>query len=228
MIKYEGLGIVVNDTLIISDIHIGYEEMLNKQGVLVPRSQFDKLKKRLENLLEKVKPKLVIINGDLKHEFGSISDQEWRDTLKFIDCITKDSKLILIKGNHDSIIGPIALKRGVEIKDHVMIDDVYVFHGQRIPEDEDFKKAKTIIIGHVHPVYTLEEGAKRETFKCFVKTKYKNKTLYITPSFHDLTEGTDVQSTDLLTPIIDDIKDMEITISQDGKLYDFGEIKRKK
>jgi len=32
-----------------------------------------------------VKPEIVIINGDLKHEFGRISRQEWNDVVKIIE-----------------------------------------------------------------------------------------------------------------------------------------------
>ena len=42
-------------TLIIADTHIGYEEALNKQGVLIPRTAFKDLIQRLEKILKKVK-----------------------------------------------------------------------------------------------------------------------------------------------------------------------------
>jgi len=74
-IKFVDLGILVNDVLIISDIHIGYEEALNKRGMMVPRFQFKILRERIIKILKKYKPSLVIVNGDLKHEFGKISDQ---------------------------------------------------------------------------------------------------------------------------------------------------------
>ena len=80
--------------LIIGDIHIGYEESLNKQGVLMPRLQFSEIIKRLEPILKKIKKlKTIIINGDLKHEFSSISAQEWRQTLKLLDYLLKKSKI---------------------------------------------------------------------------------------------------------------------------------------
>ena len=42
-------------------------------------------------MLRTSKPEQVIINGDLKHEFGTISDQEWRDVLKIFDLILGNS-----------------------------------------------------------------------------------------------------------------------------------------
>jgi|TARA_B100001971_G_C18141746_1_gene510751 putative SbcD/Mre11-related phosphoesterase len=119
------LALYINKTLIVTDFHIGYEEALNKQGVLMPRFQFEEIIKRLEKIFLKLKNKKIdqiIINGDLKHEFGSISDQEWRLTLRLLDFLGKHCKeIILIKGNHDNILGPIARKRNVKVLDHYII-----------------------------------------------------------------------------------------------------------
>ena len=35
------LFLTKSKTLIIPDVHIGYEEALNKQGILIPRTQFN-------------------------------------------------------------------------------------------------------------------------------------------------------------------------------------------
>ena len=59
-------------TLVVSDLHIGIEESLNKRGVLIPRSQFNDLLIKLKLILNKVEVKRVVFNGDLKHEFGEI------------------------------------------------------------------------------------------------------------------------------------------------------------
>ncbi len=222
MIKFVDLSIVIKNTLIISDLHIGYEEALNKQGVMVPRLQFNKLKIRLTKLFKKVQPKTVIINGDLKHEFGTISKQEWRDTLKIIDLITLTSKLIIIKGNHDSIMGPIAKKRNVEFKSSHIIDNIIILHGDKIPK---IIKQDTIIIGHEHPAITLREGAKKEIYKCFLKGKFRNKTLYVLPSFNFTSEGTDITYEKLLSPFLKEMKSVQVTISQDNELYNFGKVK---
>ena len=60
-------------TLIIADLHLGYEESLNKKGVLVPRIQFKDTYERLNKILTSKKIETMIITGDLKHEFGVIN-----------------------------------------------------------------------------------------------------------------------------------------------------------
>ncbi len=193
-IKIIDLGLLIDKTLIICDIHIGFEESLNKQGILIPRFQFTEIIKRLEKILEQVKVNNIIINGDIKHEFGRISEQEWRHTLKLLDFLAKYGKVILIKGNHDNILGPIAKKRNVEVKDYVILKDILVIHGDKLNKDIEklIKKSKIIIIGHEHPAITLKDSPRIEKYKCFLKGKFKRKTLIVQPSFNLVTEGTDI------------------------------------
>src|SRR3990167_269117 len=171
------LALYFDSTLVIADVHIGYEEALNKQGVLVPRQQFEDMAKRIEKIFGMLKGKSIeriIVNGDLKHEFGTISEQEWRNTLKFIDLLAKHcNEIVLVKGNHDTVLGPIAKKRNVKILDYFMIESInekpinkkatksiktLIANGNKILPKELLEKASTIIIGHEHPAVSLKEG----------------------------------------------------------------------
>lgn len=222
-------------TLIIADIHMGYEESLNKQGILIPRHQHISTLKHLEKILNTITQKsnqtieTIIINGDLKHEFGTISETEWRHTLRTLDLLSKYcKKIILIKGNHDTILGPIADKRNLEVKDYHTIDEgkFYICHGHIMPKNEHFKAAKTIIIGHEHPAISLKHGARVETYKCFLVGKYKKQTLIVMPSFNLVTEGTNIINEQLLSPFLkQNLNNFDVYIVQD-KVYDFGKIKR--
>ncbi len=225
------LGLLIKDKriLIFSDFHIGYEEALNKQGILVPRFQFKDMIKRLGKIfseLKKIKLEKIIINGDLKHEFGRISEQEWRETLRLLDFLTKFcNEIILVKGNHDTIIGPIAEKKKVKIVEHFLVGNTLIIHGNKIPEKGLLKKAKTIVIGHEHPAISLREDIRIEKFKCFLKGKYKRKKLIIMPSFCLATEGTDVLKEKLISPFLDhDLRNFEVFVVAD-KVYDFGKVK---
>ena len=122
------LAVYTNRTLIVTDFHIGYEEALNKQGLMIPRFQLNEIMTRLGKIFNKLKNKKIeriIVNGDLKHEFGTISDQEWRHILKLLDYFSQHCKeIILIKGNHDAILGPIAKKRNVKVLEHYLISTI--------------------------------------------------------------------------------------------------------
>lgn len=212
--------------LVIADLHIGYEEYLNEKGILVPRSQFNELKKEIEVLLKKLKPKLIIINGDLKHEFGRISAQEWKETLLVLDLLLKKSKVILIKGNHDAILGPIASKKNIEIADYYLTDKICITHGNKILNIKA-NAAKLFIIAHEHPAVSLKEGAKKELYKCFLLGSWRGKKLIVMPSFMKIPIGSDVLNGKFLSPFLKNnrkIRNFEVFVAE-NKIYRFGKIK---
>ena len=44
------LALEVEDHLIISDLHLGYEEALNYQGLMIPKFQYPKIIHRMEEI----------------------------------------------------------------------------------------------------------------------------------------------------------------------------------
>jgi putative SbcD/Mre11-related phosphoesterase len=213
------------EALIIADLHLGYEEALGKRGVLVPRTQFKAVIKRLEWILKKVKVKRVILNGDVKHEFGIISKQEWREVLRLLDFFKeKNIEVIVVKGNHDTILGPIARKREVKEVKEFRHKDILIVHG----DYEPVRPAKVIIIGHEHPAISLKEGAKYERFKCFLKGPYKKSVLIAQPAFFPLTTGTDVLNEPTLSPLLKNLSKFEAFVVDDEThdVLPFGKLKK--
>ncbi len=218
-IEIADLALKYKDILIIGDLHLGFEESLIKEGILIPFSQLKKTIKKLEKIIKKTKPKLIVINGDLKDEFGTISRQEWTEVLEFIDFLKKTSEVILIKGNHDTILEPIARKKDIEIKQRLDIDDITIVHGDKL-----FKKLnKTIIISHEHPAISFKERSD-EKYKCFLLGKYKYHNLIVIPSFNLLLSGSDITREQFLSPYIKNIQNFHVFVVQD-KIYDFGKLK---
>jgi len=202
MKKYEfwdkALWFPVEKILCISDLHIGYENSLNSAGVFLPRFQFEQIMSDLKRIFEKTgKVKEVVINGDLKHEFGKISEQEWNETLKVLDFLQKNAgKVVLVKGNHDKSLEPIARRMEIEVVDFYVGGNTRFSHGERlIPECFD-KKIERIVLGHRHPAVSISDKYKKERYKCFLVGKYKKKEVIILPSFFPLIEGSDIVNSD--------------------------------
>ncbi|MBI2134083.1 metallophosphoesterase [Candidatus Woesearchaeota archaeon] len=217
-------------TLIIGDVHLGFEESMNKMGVLIPRFQFKDTLSRLEKIFNDLgkEPDAVVINGDLKHEFGEISDQEWREILKFIDFLLIHSKkIIIVKGNHDVILYPVARKKNIEIHETHFINNICISHGHTIPKNLDFEKSEIIIIGDEHPAVTLKEGGRAELYKCFLKGEWKGKKIIVMPSFNQVTVGKDILKEQFLSPFIqrNAVYGYEIYIVGSDRVYDFGKVK---
>ncbi|HLF54750.1 MAG TPA: metallophosphoesterase [Candidatus Nanoarchaeia archaeon] len=211
-------------TIVISDLHIGFEESLGKQGVLVPRTQYKQIIKRLDWITSNVKVEKVILNGDVKHEFGTISQQEWREVLRLIEYFEKKNiEILIVKGNHDTIIGPIARKKQLKEVKEYRHKDILITHGDYVPD----KLAPIIIMGHEHPAITLREKSKAEKFKCFIKGKYKKSVLIVQPSFNPLTQGTDVTKEEVLSPLLSDLSKFEVYIVNDKthEVLPFGKLK---
>ncbi len=210
--------------LIVSDIHLGLEESMHLKGIMVPKQQSELIIQSLEKIFTKVSPRTIIINGDLKHNFGKNLKQEWDDTLKLIDFLKENCKeLIFVKGNHDNFLATIANQKGINVVDEFKIDDILLLHGDKLKEIN--KDIKTIIIGHEHPAISLKDRSKIEKYKCFLKGKYKNKELIVMPSFNPLSYGSDIFNERMFSPYLDNISNFEVFVVGDKEVLGFGKVK---
>lgn len=215
--------------LTISDVHLGYEAELMSKGVMLPRFHFKDTIQRLEKIFKKIKKKikLIIITGDLKHEFGRISEQEWKEIQKLIDFLSAHAeKVILLKGNHDVQLGPIAKRKKLELVKEFKHKELFFIHGDYEPKLD--KETKTIVMGHEHPAVTIRHGAKYEKFKCYLRTRYQRRDLIVQPSFNLLTEGTDMTKERLLSPILkrtDISKARVFIVASPSEILDFGTVR---
>lgn len=222
------LSLLRNKNLILADLHFGYEELLNLQGVMIPKFQYKKITGRIEKILSICSPENAIINGDLKHEFGRISNQEWNETLNFIDFLSERfKKIILVKGNHDTLTGKITEKKKIRICENYITEKILITHGHKIPEisETQMGRIETIVIGHDHPCVGLTENTRVEKVKCFLSGKWKNKNLIVMPSFNFISEGTDILQENPLSPFIKDISEFNVYGVENFEVFPFGKVK---
>ncbi|MFH1424573.1 MAG: metallophosphoesterase [archaeon] len=221
-IKDLALWLKKQKTLIIADLHLGYENCMQKSGYMLPWFQYAEIKAKLQKIIPANVEK-IIINGDLKHEFGQIPQQEWDEVKGMIDFLrTYTEDLILIKGNHDSILSPIARHKKVELEPKgLLIDSYFITHGHKLFEIP--KEAKTIIIGHEHPAVSISDGISRELCKCFLKGTYNKKTLIVQPSLCTASEGSDILSEKTLSPYLKNISNFDVFVAAD-KTRHFGKV----
>tara|TARA_Y100000310_G_C20687703_1_gene820162 strand:+ start:1587 stop:2297 length:711 start_codon:yes stop_codon:yes gene_type:complete len=220
------------EILVLSDLHLGFEEYLNEQGIFLPKTQYKKIIHDLDNIFSKVNVvKEVVILGDLKHEFGRISRQEWKEVLDFLDYLkTKTKKIILIKGNHDNILEPLASRKELKIKDYYKKKQNLFLHGDKYMKKIEDKGVGGVFLGHMHPAISIRKEVKKEIYKCFLRGKWKNKDVVILPSFFPLTEGSDVQiyNTNLNEKFDFKLKNFEVFVpveDENLKVLDMGKVK---
>ncbi|MFZ8830137.1 MAG: metallophosphoesterase [Candidatus Aenigmatarchaeota archaeon] len=222
------------DLVVISDLQLGEELYLaEEKGIFVPQVQLKEIKKELNDIFKKVKAKRILINGDLKHEFGEASRQEWREVIDFVEFLRKKvNEIIVVRGNHDNYLLNIASKINLQVFDPFYLEKGYLFtHGhKKISYPRNFH---TLIIGHEEPAIILKEGFDRIKLPALLYGKMKNgKRIICLPAFSSLSSGTEVNvvdKEDLLSPILKEdveIDDLEVIgIDKEVGSLKFGKIK---
>ncbi|MDI6805120.1 MAG: metallophosphoesterase [Candidatus Bathyarchaeia archaeon] len=146
-------------TLVIVDLHIGWEMALSEKGIHVP-TQTLRLLEKLKSLISTYKPERLLILGDVKHTVATAELGEWQDVPDFFNELKKQvEKILIIRGNHDGNLEPL-LPENIKVASTsgITAGDVGFFHGHRWPSPT-LLKCKTLVMGHVHPVVAFQDPA---------------------------------------------------------------------
>src|SRR3989344_2807360 len=137
--------------LAVGDLHLGYEEALNIQGVGVGRTLFKEMMQDFEAIFAKTgKVDEVVLLGDVKHVFGTVLGQEREDFRKLLEFfVERCKKIVIVQGNHDAISGFLIRER-TEVRDFYCTGDVCLLHGDRDFPQIHSKEINTWIVGHAH------------------------------------------------------------------------------
>ena len=146
-------------TLVIADLHIGWEIALAREGIHVP-SQTPKLLKKLKEVIGLYKPEKLLILGDVKHTVATAEKGEWHDIPAFFnDLKGQINEISIIRGNHDGNLEPL-LPESIEMlpATGIAMNGTGFFHGHRWPSP-NLLGCKTLVMGHVHPVVVFRDPA---------------------------------------------------------------------
>ena len=227
------LDIESKKTLVIGDMHLGWEESMNKSGVLVSRQMYDEIIGDLDKVFDEVgKVDRVVLLGDVKHAFNGNSMQEWDDLNKLFEYLEEKCDDVLVcRGNHDNYLLNVSSKfTKVKVEEYFILGNAVFMHGNKDFPEIYGKNVKTWVMGHLHPAVKLreEDGVKEEKYKCFLEGEYKHKKIVVLPSFFPVIEGSDVHiEGNLVTcPWDFDIKNWNVHIvADDLEVLDFGKLK---
>jgi putative SbcD/Mre11-related phosphoesterase len=224
-----GEGLKTEKVLVVGDLHLGYEELLNKSGVFVSRQMFDEMISDFNAIFGEVgHVNKIILLGDIKHDFGTILTQEWEDVTRIINYLKPLSdEMIIIRGNHDTILEPIVKRLKIKLRDYYFWKEFCFTHG-----DEDFdkiwgKRVEWLIVGHGHPAIKLREGSKMEKYKCFLVGKFKGKKMIVVPSFIEYYVGSDPREGEVILVWDINFNNFDVKIVSDNlEVLDFGKLKK--
>ncbi|ASJ08764.1 metallophosphoesterase [Thermococcus siculi] len=209
-----GKALRLGRTLVIADLHLGYEVSMAREGFYLPRV-FHEVVASLKTLLERERPKRLVIDGDLKHSF--VPEWREREELKaFVEAVSPlVGEIVLVRGNHD--VGTLWLRElGVEMVDELELHGWKIVHGHKLAEGERF------IIGHEHPAIRL-----RDEVGALVKVPIflVDERLVVLPAFSPWAYGNDVLR-DIVSPFLRayDVSRARVLVTLEDELLDFGEL----
>ncbi|SDC05950.1 ligase-associated DNA damage response endonuclease PdeM [Pedobacter soli] len=171
--KERALYLPQHQLLAISDLHLGKSAHFRQAGVQVPATIGQSDMQRLSGLIEKYRPKTLLITGDMFHH-GLNTDiddfSDWRNAYA-------DLKLLLVKGNHDKLSHADYASMQIEIHDPSFCLGPFCFIHDAPKNDADELYP---ISGHIHPGVTIVGKAKqRLKFPCF----YFGNSYAVLPAF---------------------------------------------
>ncbi|MEM2725022.1 MAG: metallophosphoesterase, partial [Candidatus Nezhaarchaeales archaeon] len=158
-----------------SDLHIGLEYELQKLGFKVP-SQTSEITKSLSDLLTSIKPDILILLGDVKHEIKRLRKRIEVEVEGFVrKMLELTDRVVIIMGNHDGSLKRLRID-GVEIHDAsgVSIGDVSFIHGNAWPKPELFM-SNVLVMGHAHPSLTIPYKEGRVWIVYYIGKKMREK-----------------------------------------------------
>jgi putative SbcD/Mre11-related phosphoesterase len=202
------------DAIVIADLHLGYEGIMAEQGIFIPKVQFEREMEILKKIVERQKAGLVIICGDIKHEFSETSYHEFIEVTELFKFLRENFReVIAIKGNHDNYLIRVTRRHDVKLFDEFEVGDFFFLHGHTMPRDLEAVKARYVIMAHEHPAIMLyDEVGGKEKLDCFLYGDFDDKRLVVLPAFSTLAEGSQINvipREELLSPILRDLVDVD-------------------
>ena len=165
--------------LIVSDLHLEKGRAMAGQGSMVPPYDTKITLQRLNECLERWKPKTVISLGDSFHRDDSAQNlpRPYRAT---IEIMVDKFEWVWISGNHDPN-APDGLAGS--IMDELEIDNLKFRHEPQL-------SAQGEISGHLHPAALIQQRGKKLRRRCFASDGNR----LIMPAFGAYTGGLNIRN----------------------------------
>jgi putative SbcD/Mre11-related phosphoesterase len=150
------------NTLLISDLHLGLEKEMAKKGFRLPAYSV-KMVARVRDLAEKYGTRRLVVLGDVKHTVGKVEDIDWSVVPWFFDTMLDLFESVgVVPGNHDGNIRTVLPSRVVLQPSHGTVigggqGRIGVAHGHAWPSEEAIA-TRNLVIGHSHFTYEMRDS----------------------------------------------------------------------
>ena len=212
---YDIPALIVENCLVIGDLHIGVESHLRSKGFhLVSRTS--DMHETILAAADDYVTRLIVI-GDVKDSVPGSTKQEYREIPDFFE-------IDVVRGNHDTSIeeflpGRVKIRPATGLK----LGDVGFIHGHTWPS-EDVMSCETLVMAHNHPAVMFRDGVGRRTTEpCWFRGRFREgaqdarfpklpKGFIVVPAFNRMLGGSPVNviGEDLLGPVLNsDLVDVD-------------------
>lgn len=173
------------ETFFCADLHWGKEATFQKASLPIPYQSLESNLNRLSSLIEQLRPKRVVVLGDMVHGSSSFTDSFRSTMYQFWDRQAGhgDCGWILVEGNHDRRAKSEIKKWPVQIVSPPwrFEDFICVHDPMEISLGEVFQPGQMVMAGHIHPAFAMPDNGER--LACFAF----RQNMLIFPAFSDLT-----------------------------------------
>ena len=209
-------------TVIVADVHLGYESALAGTGVFLPMVQLRKAVELIKRAREETGASKLVINGDIKHVFEKLTRQERIEVPKLVrEAFNAGFKeIIVVRGNHDNYVSGILKSLGVEfVEDRLDLSSgITVTHGHK-----DVRNFDLAVLGHEHPAVNISIGGSKIKLPVYLSIPMSDGSrVIVLPPIGAYQAGNDVSlhKENYLSPIIKErgIIEDAVPIIYDDKL----------
>lgn len=224
-------------TLVLADLHLGYEQAMRQAGVMLPETRFEDLLSRLKGIFSALAVssnaplEVLIFNGDLRHDFGPLNAAEWRELNALFEAMGPlCNRIVVVEGNHDPTLSAFARRFSkVEVAACWRQAGWLYTHGDQVPQLPS--GTHSIVVGHEHPALSLKDPVtgRRERYKVFLQGRFAERTLWVLPSCNALLQGTDLTKEGALSPFLaggEWQSCLAYARDDQGRIYPFGPLNR--
>jgi len=217
ILKEKALLLRDEGVAVISDLHLGYEGVLQLEGIAIPRRQKAIMLESLSHIIDEYAPETIVVNGDFKHNFSRNLDEEWLEVKEVLRFLKDRTRLIVVRGNHDNYLATILHDMDIPLRRSYRAGGYTFAHGHW-----DIKTKGAVVIGHEHPALKLrDEVGAVVSLPAFVA----GRDLIVLPAFSPLALGADVSSKPYLSPVLNsrDVGEARVLAADEKEgILDFG------
>ena len=165
-------------SLILCDLHLEKSSYFAKLGSFLPPYDSFETLKRLENSLNNLDVKKIILLGDIFHDKNGLNRLNKKLKI-YLENLCKRFEVIWLAGNHDGLIRPKSAKYCYKYK----LDNINFNH-------KSIKKCINEFSGHYHPKAIINPFRIKISKPCFLISENK----IILPAYGTFTGGIDSRS----------------------------------